>query len=377
MKKEVAVNIVIDREALLEVLQRVSNIVPQKPTLPVLSNFLMRASEGKLTISGTDMDISMTTSVECRVEHEGAITVNAKRFLGIIRELPPGEIMISAEGNRVTVDFASGQSSLLGIPSGEYPALRDSIEGVPVHISGADLGLMVEKTGFSVSQDRTRLSLTGIYWKVSEQEVVMVSTDGHRLSLFSRKGSGNSGGTAEAIVPPKSLLQAAQIVASGEELKQVVFGDGAILFDFGTTIVFSKLIEGPYPNFQQVIPLNNSKKVYVSNEPFASSVRRVSVLSNAVTHQVKLEIESGKMELSTKNDDIGGEARDSLEIRYEGESIVAGYNANFLTEILRRIDSDEVLIELETSKTACIIRPVGEQGTDAYLYLIMPLRLSE
>ena len=370
-------NIMIDRDAFTEVLQRVSNIIPQKPTLPVLSNYLLRADGEKLFISGTDMDISMTTGVQCRVEREGSITVNAKKFLGIIRELPPGEIMVSVDGNRVTVDFPSGQSSLLGIQASEYPALRDTLEGVPVHISGADLGLMVERTGFSVSQDRTRLSLTGIYWRVSEEEVIMVSTDGHRLSYFSRKKEGNADGRAEAIVPPKSLLQAAQLVAAGEELNQVIFGEGAILFDFGTTTVFSKLIEGPYPNFQQVIPLNNSKKVYVSNEHFTSSVRRVSVLSSAVTHQIKIEIEPGKMELSTKNDDIGGEARDSLEIRYDGEPLVAGYNAIFLSEILRRIDSDEVLMELETPKTACIIKPVEEQGTDTYLYLIMPLRLSE
>jgi DNA polymerase III subunit beta len=377
MHKETAVDIVIDRELLLGVLQRVSSIVPQKPTLPVLSNFLLRASGGKLSVSGTDMDISMTSGVECRVEREGSITVNAKRFLSIIRELPPGEIMIAVDGNKVTVHYASGQSSLLGISSGEYPALRDTLEGVQVTISGSDLGMMVDKTGFSVSTDRTRLALTGIYWKVSEEEMVMVSTDGHRLSLFSRQGAGNAGGSAEAIVPPKSLLQAAQIVGSGEELKQVVVGDGAILFDFGTTTVFSKLIEGPYPNFRQVIPASNSKRVFVANDQLSAAVKRVSVLSNAVTHQVKLEIDAAKMELSTRNDDIGGESRDGIEVRYDGEPIVAAYNANFLSDILRRIDSDEVMLELETPKTACIIRPVGEPGADSYLYLIMPLRLSE
>jgi DNA polymerase-3 subunit beta len=284
--------------------------------------------------------------------------------------------MISVEGSRVSIDYASGQASMLGIPAAEYPSLRDTLEGIPIQVSGESLGFMVDKTGFSVSSDRTRLSLTGIYWKVSAEEVVMVSTDGHRLSLFTRSGDGSVSGTAEAIVPPKSLQQAAQLVSAGEELARVVFGDGAILFDFGKTTVFSKLIEGPYPNFRQVIPAGNSKKVYVSREQFQSAVRRVSVLSNAVTHQVKLEIEPGKMEISTRNDDIGGESRDSLEVRYDGEHITVGYNATFMTEILRRIDSDEVLIELETSKTAGILRPVGEQEGEI-LYLIMPLRLSE
>ena len=369
--------IVIGKDSLLEGLQRVLNIVPQKPTLPVLSNFLLKSSSGNLSISGTDMDISITTSINCNVEAEGSVTVNARRFLGVIRELPPGDINIEVENDRIIIDFMNGQSSILGMPSSDFPALRDSIEGIDVSLSGDDFVEMVDKTGFSVSQDRTRLALTGIYWKITSEEMAMVSTDGHRLSLFGRRTNIQTEKGSEVIVPPKSLNQAAQIILSGIELKKVIFGEGAILFDFSTTTIFSKLLEGPYPNFRQVIPAENTKKVYVSTEELASAVRRVSVLSNSITHQIRMTVSPGEMELATKNEDIGGESRETIAIRYDGDQLTSGYNAAFLSEILRKIETEEVVLELETPTTACIIKPVGQKETDEYLYLIMPLRLGE
>jgi DNA polymerase III subunit beta len=371
------VNISIDKDVLFNGLQRVSNIVPQKPTLPVLSNFLLRALQGRLSISGTDMDISMTTSVACEIVEEGDITVNARRFVGVIRELPPGIVTLRVERDKLKVVFSKGESVFDGIPATDYPALRDTIEGVEAIVSSTDLSLMVEKTGFSVSSDRTRLALTGIYWKVTPEEMVMVSTDGHRLSLVGKKTETVITASAESIVPQKSLMQAAQLASGGAELKQVVFGTGAILFEFDGTTVFSKLIEGPYPNFRQVIPTTNSKKVTVPVEPFAAAVRRVSVLSSSITHQVKLEITPGQITISTRNDEIGGESHETVDVVYDGEPLTAGYNAAFLSEILRRIDSTEIVLELETPTTACIIKPVGEQTTGEYVYLIMPLRLSE
>lgn len=370
-------NVVIAKESLLEGLQRVSNIVPQKPTLPVLSNVLLSADDDRLSISGTDMDIAITTTVPCQVGEAGAVTVDARRFLGIIRELPQGDITITVENDRVGVVFASGQSSLQGMSADDFPPVRDTIDGVSIKLEGTELALMVEKTGFSVSKDRTRLALTGIFWNIDSGSMTMVSTDGHRLSLFGRKMDIDTEQGAEAIVPPKTLLQAAQVISNGGELNNVVFGDGALLFDFGTTTIFSKLIEGPYPNFRQVIPQNNSKKVVVNTETLAASVRRVSVLSSSITHQIRIEVAPDQVVLATKNDDIGGEARETLEAAYEGEELVAGYNALFLSEILKRIDADEVVLELETPTTACIVRPTGGADTDEFIYLIMPLRLSE
>ncbi len=324
------------------------------------------------------MDIYITTTLECSVEGEGAVTVEAKRFLSIIHELPEEDISISVDNDRITVDSAHGQSKITGLSASDYPALRDSVDGLEVSLSGTDFFEMVDKTSFSVTVDRTRLALTGVLWKVASDNITMVATDGHRLSLFGKNGSLDTDKMVESIVPPKALNQASKVISSGKELEKVIFGDGVILFDFGTTIVFSKLIEGPYPDYMQVIPFNNSKKVYVSTEELSAAVRRVSVLSNSITRQIRLSVSPGTIELTTTNIDIGGEARETVSARYEGEPITVGYNSVFLLEILRKIEADEVVLELESHETACIIKPVGfDESEEQHIYLIMPLRLND
>ncbi|MCE5252105.1 DNA polymerase III subunit beta [bacterium] len=369
--------VIIGRNELFEGLQHVFNVVPQKPTLPVLTNFLIRVSDGSMSISGTDMDIAITTVIDCTTEGEGAVTVNAKRLINIIRELPEEDITLTIDGERIGVSFSRGESVIMGMSSSDYPALKETVEGITTTLSGADFVEMVDKTGFSVAVDRTRLSLTGVFWQIASDKTTMVSTDGHRLSLSSRKLPLDVSQEAEAIVPPKALNQAARMIAAGIELRKVVFGDGIILFDFPKTIIFSKLIEGPYPNFMQVIPANNSKHVFVSTELLSAAVRRVSVLSNTITHQIKLSITPGSMELSTTNADIGGEARENLQVRYDGEPITVGYNASFLQEILRKIETEESVLDLELPNAAGIIKPVGLDESLEYIYLIMPLRINE
>ena len=369
--------IVIKRDMLFDGLQRVFSVVPQKPTLPVLTNFLLRATQEGLSISGTDMDLSVTTKLDCEIEGEGAVTVNAKRFLSIIRELPEGDVTIRIEGERVTVDFAHGQSSIMGMSSTDFPSIKEMIEGVTVELSGADFFEMVDKTSFAVAIERTRVALTGVYWRISSDNMVMVATDGHRLSLMERRRDVKTDKVSEAIVPPKTLGQVSRIVSGGIDLERIIFSEGMVLFQFGGTTVFSKLIEGPYPDFRQVIPAQNSKNVYVSTEELAAAVRRVSVLSSTITHQVRFSLTPGQLEISTSNVDIGGESCENISVRYEGESLLAGFNAQFLLEILKKIESEEVLLELESPTSACILKPIVKEEKGEHIYLIMPLRLNE
>jgi len=373
----VSVKIEVGKDVLFEALQRVFNVVPQKPTLPVLTNFLLKVDSGRLYISGTDMDMSISTSIECNCETDGAITVNAKRFISIIRELPQGTVTITVEDDRVTVEFAHGRSSMMGMSAADYPAVRDSVDGVSLAISGDDLFEMVEKTSFAVATERTRLALTGVYWRLTADTMTMVATDGHRLSLTTKAIEAGADKVSEAIVPPKALAQAARTYSSGQALQNVVFGEGVILFDFGATTIFSKLIEGPYPDYTQVIPSNNTKIATVATDNLGAVVRRVSVLSSAITHQIRLSLTPGSMEVSTTNVDIGGEARETVAIQYEGDGINAGFNAVFLAEILKKVESDDIVLELESSTSACLLKPVTKEDAGELLYLIMPLRLNE
>lgn len=372
-------NVVVDKNALVDGLQRVFSVVPQKPTLPVLSNFLISTVTGGLRIAGTDMDMAITTVVPCSVTEEGAVTVNAKRLLAVIRELPEGEVAITVKNDRVTVEFATGRSSMMGMSADDFPAVRDSLEGETVGLGGEEFFEMVDKTSFAAATERTRITLTGVFLRMTPEHVVMVATDGHRLSLYRKHlaiQTENTERTAEAIVPPRALIQAARIFSPENDLKRVVFGQGAILFDFGGTIIFSKLIEGPYPDFRQVIPAGNTKLVQVSTAALEATVRRVSVLSSSITHQVRFSIQPGSLEVSTTNADIGGEARETLDVEYAGDPLVIGFNATFLLEIFRRVDSDNVVLELEAPTSACVLKPAGVEDGEQ-LYLIMPLRLNE
>jgi DNA polymerase III subunit beta len=370
------VNIVISRDDLFEGLQRVFSVVPQKPTLPVLTNFLISSVKSGIRIAGTDMDMAITTTVPCTVEGEGAVTVNAKRFLSIIRELPEGDVTIEVENERVTVSFASGRSSIMGMSADDYPAVRDDVEGVEVALSGEELFEMVEKTSFAVASERTRLTLTGVFMRIASDNITMVATDGHRLSMYEKSMDIGVKEVAEAIVPPKALIQAARIFSPEAELKRVVIGQGAIIIDFGSTVIFSKLIEGPYPDYRQVIPQGNSKVVHIDTAALEATVRRVSVLSSSITHQVRFSLTRGSMEVTTVNADIGGEARETVAVRYDGDPVTIGFNATFLSEILRKIGTEELMIELEAPTSACLVKPAAGDGYEQ-LYLIMPLRLNE
>lgn len=385
----------ISRDVFFDGLQGVGSVIPQKPTLPVLSNFLLKAEKDSLSISGTDMDMFITTLIPCLVEEEGSITVNAKRFFSVIRELPSGEITIESEGERFTVTYCKGQSSILGISSSDYPSLRESLEGVKITLTGSDFIEMVDKSSFSIASDRTRPALTGVYWEISPERMIMASTDGHRLSLFEKQKKPSAEDSAvegfdvharqddiiSIIVPPKVLTHAMRVAMGVQEpgnlFFDVIFGKGAILFDFGKTRIFSKLIEGPYPDFRRVIPTDNSKRITVNTDEFSGSVRRVSVLSNTATHQIRMNLTPGKMEISTSNIDIGGESRETISVAYDGDPLAAGYNASFLSEILRVVDSEEIVLELESPIKACIIKPAIKRELREYLYLIMPLRLNE
>ncbi len=367
----------VGKGLLFEALQRVFSVVPQKPTLPVLTNFLLKVESGRLYVTGTDMDMAVSTSLDCESSQDGSVTVNAKRFLSIIRELPDEAITLSVEGERVSIEFSRGRSSMMGMSSSDFPAVKNVIEGTEVAASGDDLFDMVEKTSFAVATERTRLALTGVYWRMSSGNMTMVATDGHRLAHVSRAIEYADEKVSEAIVPPKALAQAGRIYSSGQALQKIVFGDGAILFDFGVSIVFSKLIEGPYPDYNQVIPKNSSKNATVETEGLGSVVRRVSVLSSSITHQIRVSLTPGSMEVSTTNVDIGGEARETLKVEYDGDGINLGFNAMFLSEILKKVESDAVRIELEDSTSACVMKPVGGEEKGDLLYLIMPLRLNE
>ena len=370
-----------DQAHLFSGIQIISTVVPPRATLPILSNVLLAAEQEELILSATDLDISISTRVGVEVMEPGGVTAPARKLLQIVRELPDTKLLLETEGDRISLSSDQGHYVLTGIPADQFPSLPTDVEGLTVQADADLLRRMIEKTIFAASTDETNPVLNGVLWRIEDREGVgrmtMVATDGHRLARIVMDLPEAVGERAEAILPPKVLHQLVRLISSGAELKKAIVGESFVVFDLGSTVLFSRVIEGPYPDFEQVIPKQNEKKLVASHDILVPAIRRVSILADAETHQVRLSLSENAMKLTSASRDIGAEAREMLQVSYQAEDLEIAYDASYLIDILRNMDSEEVVFELDTPVSAGIIRPVqGEEGQD-YLCLIMPLRFME
>ena len=385
----------IEKEELLKGIQAVIDIVPSKTALPVLSNILIDANNGQgVCLSATDLDISITCKLSATAEVAGSTTVPARKFSEIVRELPEESLSLIAEEGRVMLQRqsdAEGTYALMSVPADDFPELPTEIDGTEIAFAEGEedvpdsnaLNDMISKTIFAVSRDETRPVLNGVLWQVGDGRMTMVATDGHRLVKYSRMQRGLPDNNTEAIVPPRALNHVVKLMNGGISLQKAQFGQSHVLFSLGdeddgeAIQIFSRVIEGPYIGYEQVVPQNNGKRLRVSNSHLLPAVRRVSILASTQTHQLRLAMKKNELELSATSQEIGGEARENLAVDYDADEMIIGYNSTYLQDVLRRITCDEVLFELDSAVAAGIIRP-GEQieGED-YLCLLMPLRLNE
>jgi len=383
----------IKKEELLKGIQAVLDIVPSKTALPVLSNILIDANNG-VRLSATDLDISVTCTLTATVDEPGAITVPARKFSEIVRELPEESLSLTAEEGRVTLQRQSGAEgtyALMSVPAEDFPELPSGIDGPEIVFAEDEdevpdsntLSAMISKTVFAVSRDETRPVLNGVLWQLGDGRMTMVATDGHRLVKFSRAQEGLPNNNTEAIVPPRALNHVVKLMSGDTVLQKAQFGQSHVLFslggeDNGSAIqIFSRVIEGPFVDYEQVIPQNNGKRLRVSNSHLLPAVRRVSILASAQTHQIRLGIKKNALELSATSQEIGGEAQENLGVDYDADEMTIGYNSGYLQDVLRRIDCDEVLFELDSAVAAGIIRPGEQLEGEDYLCLLMPLRLND
>ena len=386
--------VAIEREVLLKGILAVLDIVPSKTALPILSNILIDAKgSNAVQMSATDLDISITCTLSASVEEPGATTVPARKFAEIVRELPDEQLFLISDEGRVTIQRQSGVEgtyALMSVPAEDFPELPLEIEGPVIAFlendenapNGKILSEMISKTVFAVSRDETRPVLNGVLWQVCDGRMTMVATDGHRLVKYSRAQTGLSGSEREAIIPPRALNHLIKLISGSAQLENVRFGQSHVMFelgdeDGGNIRIISRLIEGPFVDYEQVIPQNNGKRLRVSHEKLVPAVRRVSILASAQTHQLRLNIKKNYLELSATSQEIGGEAREVIGVEYNDDDMVIGYNSGYLQDVLRRIDSDEVLFELDSSVSAGIIRPGEQREGEDYLCLLMPLRLND
>lgn len=357
-------------------LQSVLQVVPTKSTLPILMNVLIEALENKLKISATDLDVSVTTTIDCKVAKRGSVAIPGRILFDIIKELPESDVTVEASNNRVEIRIPNGSYKIASVSPDDFPKLPAVNTKKEIKISGNDLVRMIQKTSFACSTDETRPALNGVLWQTKGDKMQMVATDGHRLAKMAVENKKLKGLNEDIIVPPKVLNLIPKFMEGSNNEIGIIFGENNIIFNLGNTVLTSRLIEGPYPNFEQVIPKDNDKKIIIGKDDLGGAVRRVSILSNALTHQIKFSAKGSALTLSTNNADVGGEGKEVISCEFEGEDIEIGYNAAYVSEILSRIDGDEVVFELSSSVAAGLMYSPAQNKED-FLCLIMPLRLAD
>ncbi|MFC1628351.1 DNA polymerase III subunit beta [Gemmatimonadota bacterium] len=369
----------LSRDEVTEALTSIQQVVPPKTTLPILSNLLMKAEGGRLYITATDLDISISTSLEADVLEDGATTVPARKFAEIVREFPQEVFQLDESEDRITLTCGKGQYKLTGMDWEEFPKIQNAIDGVKVSIDGGIVRRIVGSTSFAVSSDETRPALGGVLWKMEGKDTKLVSTDGHRLALIELTSvlKGDEDLSVEVIVPSKALNQINRLIGEGKQLEGITFGEKYLQADLQGAVVITRLVEGPYPNYELVMPKDNDKLVVVDRDVLEAAVRRVAILSNTQTHQVRFDIEENSAMLSAVSPDLGAEAREQVEVSYDGAPLSLAYNAHYFLEVLRHLPKGELELSLKTPVSACLVRPVDQAEGEILTFLLMPLRLND
>ena len=364
----------ISREKLQEGLTAVAASIPAKTTLPVLSNILMETTDKGIRLSGTDLDIAVSTEVAADVEMMGAITVPAKKLSEIARELPPSPVKIATAGEqRITLDCGRSHFKILGLPRDEFPSFPIVHFNESWRIRSGDLQKLIAHTSFAVSTEESRPILNGVLWELQPESMRMVATNGHRLAKMEVPIKFSGAPAADLIVPPKALDQIRRLFPADEEL-EIARGDNHLGFRSPFTSVFTRLIEGPYPNYDQVIPKDNDRIAVADKIALMSALKRMSVIASDQTHRIRLSFNLGMLRFSVQTPDLG-EATDELAVRYTGDQLDIGFNASYLLEILRYIPTDEVKLTFKAPERAATVEPEGWSDPATYLCLVMPLRL--
>lgn len=367
--------VAIDQKVLTKKIQGISSVVPTKTSLPILSMFLMEAKKGKVYLTANDLDVSLTTNIECEVGEEGQVAVPGKKFFEIVRSLPEDTVNIETSGENITIKCRKSRFRMSGKGADEFPRLPSQKALGHVDMKAETINDMIAKTVYAVSNDLTRPALCGVLWDVKKDAFGMVATDGHRLSKVVLKGSFTAVEGHDFIVSPKALNLLRSLLDGAEDVK-ISLAENHVTLDIGDSVIYSRLLEGPFPDYRQVIPKGNEKELVVNREEFTAACRRVSILSSVITHQVRLAVGADTLTISVNTPDVG-EAVEEVHCHFKHDPMDIGYNARYLLDILKTMDTDDVTFLLDRNDNAGMLVPVGGSEDLDYQCLLMPLRLND
>ena len=363
----------ITREKLHEALGAVAASIPTKTTLPVLSNILVEASKDGLRLSGTDLDIAVSTIIPAQVDQEGATTLPARKLVEIVRELPSAAIRFTSSGEqRMQIECGRSRFKLLGLSRDEFPAFPAVKFDGGWKVAAKGLQKLIGHVAFAASTEESRPILNGVLWELRSDRMRMVATNGHRLARMDVPLQSSSG-QADLIVPPKALEQIRRLFGPDEAI-EIARSDNYLGFRSTGTQIYTRLIEGPYPNYEQGIPRDNDKIMSADKASLAAALRRMSIVASDQTHRIRLAFANGGCRLSVTTPDLG-EAQEEMTVGYDGDPLEIGFNAAYLLEVLKFMPTDEVKMTFKAPERAATCEPVGWDDPASYLTLVMPLRL--
>jgi DNA polymerase-3 subunit beta len=359
------------RDVLLKPLQAVIGVVERRQTMPILSNVLLVARNGQLSVTATDLEVELVAVADVNIEADGEITVSGRKLLDICRALPEGsDIDISVAAEKAVVRSGRSKFSLATLPAAEFPTIEDIKAGQTIQVEQALLGRLIEKTHFSMAQQDVRYYLNGMLLETGGKHLRAVATDGHRLALCEAELDGAKLDEQQVIVPRKGVLELQRLM-SGEGSVNIELGANHVRIQLDGIRFTSKLIDGRFPEYERVIPKESANELTADRESFRSALQRTAILSNEKYRGIRLIIRDSGVVMQAHNPEQE-EAEEELEVAYSGEDIEIGFNVNYLLDALGAVDSEEVTLSVLDGNSSCLIRQPGNNDSK---FVVMPMRL--
>ena len=363
-------------------LQLCQGVVEKRSTIPILSNVLLKAADGRLQIAATDLDVTILTSCAAKITTPGGVTIEAKRLFDVVRSLPDDDVHVTMqENNQMLIESGTAKFRLLGLPAEDYPTLPTVTSTEAYTLPLEELKTMVAKVKFAITHEETRFQLNGALLKVQPSKMEMVATDGHRMALINfPQGGGNGtkrkGNELTILIPRKALEEILRLEASEDGNVRFGVAENHLFFEAGERRLLARMIDVNFPNYMEVIARDNDRQVLVDRERLLSTIRRISLVANERTRAVRFDFAPGKLTVSSTNPELG-DARETVPIDYAGNPFFVGLNAAYVTDFLSAVETPQVSLDLKDENSQCIGKPSANEDLPyEYLYVVMPMRLA-
>jgi len=367
---------IVSSNQLLKQLQVLGGVINNSNTLPILDNFLFELNENELKISASDLETTMSTSIEVESDSSGSVAISARLLLDTLKTFPNQPLTFKMEDSKVEISSSQGKYDMAYFDGSEFPKAV-SIESPKSAIVPSEiLATAISKTIFAAGNDDLRPVMSGVFFQFSSESLTFVATDAHKLVKYSRTDV-TANDTAEFIMPKKPLNLLKGILGGTEGDVTIEYNDANAKFTFDNVVLVCRLIDGKYPNYDAVIPKENPNKLTVDRSSFLNSVKRVSIFSNKTTHQIRLKMAGTELNISAEDKDYANKAEERLVCEYIGDDLQIGFNSRFLTEMLSNLNSTDIVIEMSLPNRAGILTPLdGVQEGEFITMLVMPVMLN-